>query len=465
MTKHSYLCTLQEPILLFKKAKTEQNNETLDYLPGSIFRGLVAANLFRNNTVDQAIDDIIFNGAVSFGDANIMINNNAKSFKVPLSFYSTSKKDNVFENFHKITDFNIKRKQVRDGYIFYDGTQVIYKKVDVGERLKAGRSKKDRSSANGAMYFYKFIAADQAFYFEVKSESISYLNKIKDILIAKNQNFGKSKDVEFGGKAKIEFLKEIQDTNDTLKGKFIYAESNLCFLNEFGEFTAWPTNEQISGNKNAEIDWEKSQIRFRTYAPYNLHRQAYDAERLIIEKGSVFVLKNDIEFTAEFLAKPIGCFITEGFGQILLNPKFLLNDIIKFNIEDIEENKTTPPEEVIVTEENKIFINYLIKKQNLNELNALIDAQTDEWVAEKDFFNKVSKAQWGAFYNTVRKINTSQELETALFGAEHGICVSGKKNKWTNEDVKKIKTMIDSGDSNKLTAIRIFAKKKIADLK
>ncbi len=75
MTKYIYKYTINEPLVLFEKSKTEANLNALDYIPGSIFRGIVAGDSFANQEEDNIIIDMIFNGSVKFGDAHLQINN------------------------------------------------------------------------------------------------------------------------------------------------------------------------------------------------------------------------------------------------------------------------------------------------------------------------------------------------------------------------------------------------------
>ncbi|HAQ36975.1 MAG TPA: hypothetical protein DCQ58_00570, partial [Saprospirales bacterium] len=64
-----YKCTLKTDVVLNASLATEGNMETLDYIPGSNFLGIVANQIYQNY-MDQAVE-VLHNGHVSFGDGII----------------------------------------------------------------------------------------------------------------------------------------------------------------------------------------------------------------------------------------------------------------------------------------------------------------------------------------------------------------------------------------------------------
>lgn len=461
MITHKYRCTVTEPLVLVKKEKTEQSTEALDYIPGNTFRGIVAASLFAINDNTQ-IDNIIFNGKVQFSDAHLVINNQ-RSLQVPATFYSAVNSDkSTLLNFNNLEDDDFKNlkklKQKRKGYFIETDSGVLIKNIEVGDRMKASRDIVRRSSEKSGLFIYRYIKKNQVFEFEVKSDDTNCLTTIKTLLNGKTNFFGKAKGAEFGGSIKIEFLKEDKKPLDALtSGNILYAESNLCFLNKFGEFTATPTAEQLTGNKKIEIDWEKSQVRFRTFMPYNIHRQNWDAERLIIEKGSVFVFKKgavddktEIKLDENFIANGIGYYLTEGYGRVLVNPAFLLNKEVNIVQETKDTNETL---------HNNIF-KYLNDKHNKTILNTKIQEKVDNFIRNKSFSEKITPTQWSNVFVATIQANDVDELNQLLFTSTNSICDSGL-NKWDKGDLEKLKKFIadESIDSNKNLAVRMLAKK------
>ncbi len=483
MIIYRYRCTVTEPLILVKKEKTEQTTETLDYIPGNTFRGIVAASLFgATKQDDQKIDDIIFNGKVQFGDAHLIINDE-RSYQIPLTFYKARnlEKDTLL-NFNKlkVDDFkNYKKlKQYRHGNFISTNKakDVVINKIEVGDRMKSSRNNKTRSSEKGGLFMYRYIKKGQVFEFEIRSGSEKYLNTIKGLLNGKTKFFGKSKTAEFGGAIEIKFLQKVPDQVEiSLKDNILYAESNLCFLNEYGEFTATPDVEQLIGSKNKDvkIDWEKSQLRFRTFMPYNQHRQNWDAERLIIEKGSVFVFKKidetdspEIKFDKEFLAKGIGCFLTEGYGRVLVNPEFLENEIVSI-IQDtntINNNNTTPNKEEAFDDD---IFNFLKNKYKETLLNIEIQKDVDAYIEKKSFPEKITPTQWSNVFTAAtqatsqakNEIKDFELLTKLLFTNDNAICTSGLNNPWKDKGEKLLKDFLEKNKANKVKSVRILSKK------
>lgn len=472
MKTNRYCCTITEPLILVKKEKTEQSTETLDYIPGNTFRGIVAASLFAMKEDSQKIDDVLFNGKVQFGDAHLVIDNK-RSYQIPAAIYKDG--EGKLFNHHMLNDTDLKTlkklKQYRKGYFIASDDNIVIKNIEVGDRMKGSRDIEKRSSEKTGLFMYRYIKKGQIFEFEVKSDDNTYLNTIKKLLDGKIKFFGKAKGAEFGGAIKIEFKEEEPSQKKVLtKGTILYAESNLCFLNKYGEFTATPSAEQLTGIKNVVIDWEKSQLRFRTFMPYNYFRQNWDAERLIIEKGSVFVFKkidendkSEIEFDANFLNNGIGCFLTEGYGSVLVNPDFLS----KKEVAVVQETKSTNEVSIQDEAKNNIF-NYLEAKHHQILLNINIQKIVDEFIKKNSFSEKITPTQWSnvfvattqAVFQATSEIKDFKILTNLLFNEENGICVSGLNNPWKGSEEKLLKEFLEKFiHEEKVLAVRILSKK------
>ncbi len=456
----TFRCTITEPLILLRKSKTEQNVKSLDYLPGSIFRGIVAGVL-ASNVNDKNFDDVIFNGTVQFGDAHLVINKK-RSHKIPFFFYyDKSKNEKKFYNFHllEVKDWIDKKlKLKKDGYLIAENGNISISNIQFDSSLKSSRNYKERSSEKGGMFYYQYIDKGQTFEFKVRSNNTNYLNEIINILDGKNKYFGKSKGAEFGGALEIKYLNSEEDKEpNTLKGNYLYAESNLCFLNEYGEFTTTPTPKQLGADKG-EIDWENSQIKFRTYTPYNQYRKNWDTERLIIEKGSVIAFKNEVDFDTEKINKGLGCFLTEGYGRVLIDPEFL-------NGKEKPYEKDRPANDENDEMSSIGFID--IKHQKLKteiEINDVVK----EYKNIK-FSGKATNSQWGRIFNATTRANNYEELKAILYGKENGeqqgrdqSIFYGGKNKWNESDIYKISEFLtkEAVVNNEIQALRKLAKIK-----
>ncbi|UBM60777.1 hypothetical protein LAG90_09030 [Marinilongibacter aquaticus] len=495
MFKQAFTCKVQEPLILFKKAKTEQTTEALDYIPGSVFRGAVAAKLFAEGIETSLIDDIIFNGSVQFGDAHICLGEQ-RALQMPFSYYQEVKKDNdKLEVFHsmgsvdwlksmgllpeegdkeegeKINPWARKLKQKRDGYFILKDGKIQSFLVETDDRIKSARSVENRASKNGLMYFYRFIEAGQTFGFEIRAKSEGLLEEIIPILKDQELYFGKSKQAEFGGSVSIN-IPETNKPGPHLVDKVaqvLYADSNLCFLNKWGEFTSAPTGEQLTGNPHAEIDWSKSQIRFRTYSPYNSYRQAYDFERLIIEKGSVFVLKKPVTISAETIENGVGCFLTEGFGRLILNPEFLTKPVYLHKTFEFEQATDSSENEGNAINTQDSALDFLERKYAKLQMETELYKKAGEFMKSHGL-DSISASQWGAFYQAVRKVQTEAEFNITLFDENTGICTGGVNNSWRKKNAEKLlqdkKEALQKenfNEANRIDFFRIYSKRMLSE--
>lgn len=433
-------CTLNNPLVLVQKDKSEQNIESLEYIPGSIIRGIIAADLFKAD-IDK-VDDIIFNGNVHFGDGNLVIKNK-RAYKAPFSFYKKQSDKNHFYNFNEITNWEEKTKQNRSGYIVFEekeGEQELqFKKVEYGSAIKSARSEEHKSSEDGGLFVYHYLQEDQTFEFEIFSEDKGHLELIKNILSNQIYYLGKSKSAEFGGSVQFEIKESSKKDNAAKTGQFIYADSNLCFVNEYGDFSTTEIAKELTGNSSAQIDWQKSQLKTRRYAPYNWHRKNWDSERLIIEKGSVIVLKDEVKI----LNFKVGCFKNEGFGNILVADN---NSIIPINKDCVLYNEIKPkntnnvPKEAVETvSDDNSFVKYLKEKHNSfiekkeNEKKAL------ELKKSNPLLKKVSTSQWARVYEATGMYFSKVRLKSELLSGKYET-IDGEE-----KEVKKEKSICYGG--------------------
>src|SRR5699024_9318253 len=133
MIEKYYKVTLLSDIVRNSKLATEGNMETLNYIPGSNFLGIVAAKLYSdlkgNNLTEDDAYNIFHSGKVSFGDATIS-QDNELSYPVPFDFMMIKGKNELGkhpvylqhllnDNNHPKDDQGYKEqlKQKRSGFI------------------------------------------------------------------------------------------------------------------------------------------------------------------------------------------------------------------------------------------------------------------------------------------------------------------------------------------------------------
>jgi len=412
MKKSYFKVKLLSDVVLQATSNNEGKIENLDFIPGSVFLGIVAKHyeLFGKDSFD-----IFHNGKVRFGDATLMINNK-KSYKIPLTFfYEKLHKENIY-NYHLLDNpFKYGQlKQIRKGYI---NDEFHKNEISYSYRQKSAYDKKLRKSKDSAMFGYSAIQKETEFVFCLEYDENINISQVKQFLVGK-KNIGKSKTAEYSlvEISEISSIDEIEE-ND---GLVLYFDSRVVLFDENGN----PTTDVKYICKNLDVDYEKTQIKISTFTPYNFVRKTKDYERVCIEKGSVVVVKNLTNSQKEEIKKGVGAYLSEGFGKILINPDFLTKEKIEFKkLEDKKEDITFKENETI---------QFLHNKQK---------AKTDKFYLEDEVQNFI-KVYWTLY----------KDISKSQWGAIRSICDSNIDNKKT-----EIEKYISSG-------IREWSKQQIQEL-
>lgn len=415
---------LLSDIILNQKSASQGNQETLDFIPGSNFLGIVASNYTEFTESEQLT--VFHSSKVRFGDAHPILENK-RALRTPASFQKPKIKDETCYVHHSIPDFKVVKdlqlKQSRSDFQMFTSNTAIQISPLKSFSIKSAYDREKRRSQDEKMYGYQSIQQDAEYCFEIcfdEDVNTEIIESIKTKLIGKKR-IGRSRTAQYG---LIEIQEEAFEKSTSDFGKkdefVIYAESRLIFLDNYLNPTLTPKPENF-GVKGGEILWGKSQVRTFAYSPYNYHRACFDAERKGIEKGSVFVIKGgeltkNIEFAGEYL--------NEGFGKIIINPDFFAcNEMGVSTLEFKDSNKTKKEKE------NLHFINaklndgddklwkFLLKAKNQKEAEKEIYKLVNEFV--KDHQNKFKSdsfaSQWGSIRSLAMQYPEKADLERELF--------------------------------------------------
>ena len=453
-----FKCTLVTDVVLNVKSASEGTNQTLDFIPGANFLGIVANKLYNSELKDLA-KQIVHSGHVRFGDAHIASNEN-RTNKVPASLFVPKLEKDKFYIFHKIPDPSseeIRRlqiKQCRKGYYDFSDPNNV-KEIDINNSfaIKSARDKNSGASEEGKMFGYESLDKGQCFYFSVEIDDDSWENTIISLLTNGNNRLGRSKTAQYG-LVKIEQygFNEVTSTNGSITT--VYADSRLIFLDKYGLPTFQPNAKDLGCGENAEIEWETSQIRTFQYSPWNFKRQCFDTDRCGIEKGSVFVIKNGKSLETD--NKYIGKYNNEGFGKIIYNPSFLDADeegksALKFAEKDKKDDENT--DKVTFDCEYKshdnaslfLYLNEKLQSEQNNHIEIV-----NNWIkTNKELFlldkNNTFASQWGAIRDIVSNPKTTNENVKQLIDEyiSHGIA----KEKW--EDLGRKEALLNFLDKKK----------------
>ena len=477
MKVQQYICTLKSPVVLFGSAKTEANVDNLYYIPGSVFRGVVAGSLYQT-LIDEKekteVLNIFHDGTVQFSDAHLAIDGQ-RSWALPALCYvekGKEPKNGVFLH-HQLAEEQRKKKlkQLRNRFFVKENEQIKLVTPNFGTQIKSAWDRNRWSSQDSMMYLYQFLEAGQEFHFEVRSTKESYFDKISEILEG-DQYIGKSRSAEYGA-VHIEPKSEPQEieAGQVQGGEvLVYAESNLCFVDQYGEPTWQPAIQQL-GFRSGTINYKKSQLWLDRYTPWNGHRKTHDPERLIIKKGSVFVIEDANKFDADTVKIGVGHYLSEGLGRVLYNPDFI-SDLGTMHYEEKSVEHKPRTVENINNHKDNTWLEALSEQKQLVNTDYTIDKLVNDFIkTELSRYRGVSASQWGGIYALARVAKNDADLKNLLFNESDktGFLRRGKmKEIWARKQrAENLKTFLspftDNSNYKRRLLIRLareIAKKK-----
>lgn len=453
MKKLTFNCTFLSDVILNASSATAGTTEVLDYIPGAKFLGIVAKKHYEEYEADtESILNIFYNGNVRFGDAHLLCKEK-RSLKMPLDFFYGKNKEeegkiwirHLIDNDEdkRIRKENIQLKQKRSGYFLPTESKELSTKDLFSYSLKSAYDADKRRSKDQQMYGYNALKKGTVWQFTVELDDMvsNFEAQIISALVGE-RSLGKSRSAQYG-RVKIEAPKEnpVNQFKSSGTGKtfVLYAESNLCFVDKNGQFTVTPTAQELGFSKNAKIDWTKSQIRHRVYAPWNVKRSTRDADRWIIEKGSVFIVECGTEESIN-LEKGVGLFTAEGYGKVLVNPTFLINPNLTLTEEKLSKEKLVIQNSL---KDEKVTALLNFRKDLLSPENAISKAVSLFVRAHDGKFDNISNSQWGQIRNIVQHVNNEYTLDVLLFSESVGFCCTAKrKNEWRGQKITLLKNLV-----------------------
>lgn len=435
MRQIKFKCELLTDVIINQKSASEGANRTLDFIPGSNFLGIVASVVYKNKAVDNNTKLKMFHtNDVRFGDAH-PANDLNRTLRIPACLYyekGAEEEGRTHYVHHAIQDLtseklrSIQLKQERGGFADFISTPKVRLKVERDFAIKSAYDREFRRSKDAQMFGYQSMGKGMTFLFSVEVADSLPAN-IDEIIIKGLEGIhhvGRSRSAQYGlvSISKYDDFKETDSFKGTLNaGDFliIYAESRLIFLDTDNQPTYQPSGEQLTGNKDDKVCWDKSQIRTFQYAPYNYQRRCFDTDRCGIEKGSVIVVKLSQDVDVSLLASHVGSYLNEGFGKVIYNPNFLKADKEGRLLDEnkIESKKDSQPEKP--TDPQTKLIAFLNKCNAKSKEDYDIYKAVNTWVEDKEKLKIYAKesfaSQWGQIRAIAMKCVSRQELEDKLF--------------------------------------------------
>ncbi|MFP4486330.1 MAG: hypothetical protein ACLFOC_05175 [Campylobacterales bacterium] len=443
MVKKTFKVLFHSDIVLnSSSATTMGTSDTLDYIAGSNFLGMVASHGGYDSFKEKAFD-VFHSGKVRFGDAHVF--KDTPSLKLPFCYFINKgeklEKNTTIYYHHLLTKEKreelklqgIQLKQVRDGYFNLKGELL---ELDYSYTQKSSYNSEKRRSKDKAMFGYKAIKRGVCFVFDVGFDDESLIEDVTKGLVG-FKKLGKSKNSQYGKVEIKEFNSNHQITQKPIEDNLIllYAKSNLALIDKDGNPIATPNETSLKLPNGCSIDFEKSQIRTRSYSPYNVARDTRDYERVIIEKGSVVAVNISSGFNLNSyenaLLEGVGSYLSEGFGEVVVNPEFLYEmsfadtdrqkEILGLDIEDRENSKLS---------------DYLKNRFNQKELDKDMMKIAFE---NRDKFEKTTTSQWGQIRTLASQYSDDEIIKELNDYLNNGVA----KDRW-KEHYSKLETLIST---------------------
>jgi len=471
MKEITYKCTLLSDVVLNSSLATECNMSSLDYIPGSNFLGIVAAKLYQTLSSEEAFE-IFHSGKVSFGDA-LITKGDKQTYAMPFSVFLPKINDGIGKtriHLHHLIDIEnppkdanqnrIQLKQERGGFV--DETGMVIKNITKAMAIKSAQDRETRTSKESAMFGFESLQAGQEFIFTIRFENDTLIEQINKALEGTHR-LGKSKNAEFG-QVKIISLKDTSSIKSFKSEGYtlVYAQSNLCFVDEYGQASFQPSVQQL-GLEKGNINWQKSQIRTHTYYSWNGIRNTTNTQRDCIVKGSVFYIENATPIKN---TNSVGLHQAEGLGRVIYNPVFLKESALFSVYKEAEtvEIKTNTPSSIL----GKFLQKQATAKTNELEISKAIHTliHSDE---VKTLKKEISSSQWGGIRAYATKILDNKELYNTLFHKDekdsknnkgyltHGVAYEKQWGKNKDKNLNAFKAIFEGNEKLGNTFIAKFA--------
>ncbi len=442
-------------VVLPATSNTEGRIEQLDFIAGSNFLGMAARKYpeFKNPF------DMFHSGKVRFGDAHLL-KNGKMTYKMPLSIFKEKNDEHIIVNQIKDSIDSLKQaKQLREGYITKDRKKVFAEYV---YSQKSAHDKKHRRSKESGMYGYNALKKGSKWQFAVKLDE--GIGKEDEALLVKtlesSNRLGKSRSAEYG-KVAIKHLPDAKKDDIASSGKnddevVLYCNSRLALVDEKGNPTYNLTTICERLDKD-NINYDKTQLRTSTFTPYNGARKTKDYERLCINKGSVIVLKSITNEQLAQIQKGVGAFLSEGFGEIIINPQFLMQEGFAFEKEETSQPLKDTRQKITQTFSDRT-VQFLANRHNQKIDTLDLAKEVAEFVKKhkKSTFAKIKPSQWGK----VRSIAASNEDD---FLQEIKEYISNGSKKWEEKQIKVLIGIVEQHATDKRYFTRLLAMKMGGD--
>lgn len=314
---------LLEPLVLSERAATGGGHRSLRHVPGTALLGVAAARLYPRLSADDAFT-LFHSGRVRFLPGLPALDGQQPGWPVPLCLMRPKTGDKTIA-FNDCRDGAVPQgvqvQPLREGFIDAQG------RLHQPEMLSVTKTAIEPTTgrvANAQLFSYEALAPGQRLRAAVEADADlpePLWQALREALCGQRQ-LGRSRSAEFG-RVRIEPIEASAEPGHSVPAGQPYPLwllSDLAVLDACGQPTAHPSAEDLG--LPGRIDWARSFTRARRYAPWNAYRGGFDAERLVLQAGSVlWIVGSDQPVTAG--QRSLGRHVEGGLGRVWIDPPLL----------------------------------------------------------------------------------------------------------------------------------------------
>ncbi len=442
---------LLDEVVVSARAATMGNHESLDHIPGSAFLGCAAARLYREWKVRRDGEApswawaAFHSGRVRFGNAYPLAPSGCRAIPAPLSWHYPKGEGPTSASVQNcaVKGWDIERQgqpmQIRAGWVSQQSEWIEVRKR---YRLKTAidEDRFDRAK-DGSLFGFSSLPEGSRWGSVIGADD----DVAEGLWAALKERFavggvlrvGRSRNTEYG-RVKIEGADA--DSGDGLGCLpeacagglvLVHALSDLALLDAVGQPTLEPDAAafDLSG---ARLCPGRTFLRVRTYAAFNLFRNAFDLERQVMAKGSVLAFEPEVEGGKIGFApgvRWVGAHRQDGLGHVAVQPGYLMSaepPLAQAEAESVREATPSRPESPT--------IRAMIRRYEERQIQLLATELARKWSEGWSGFGQISSSQWARLREEAASAESLEKLCDALDHKTDGLFHHGAMSKkWCDE--------------------------------
>lgn len=292
------LIRLLDDVVVSATAATAATPASLPFIPGAMILGAVAAQAAKDG-LDMSGPEafaLFHSGKFRFLDGLPVTPDGRLTFPLPLSIHRRKgSQERPCSGSKDIHDFAIEAletgfEQLRDDACCANGEEHVVKRTST---LRTAIDPATGQADDGQLFGYEALKQGQFFWAGFDSDD-DEIDRVLTWLAGENSRihlFGRSRASEYG---RVEISRceawSIPEMSCEPGERYIWFLSDFMPLDENGLPTRRPTFSTLQAT--AKTDWSRSFHRERRFAPFNAAWQKRAPERVLITRGSVFVVSD-----------------------------------------------------------------------------------------------------------------------------------------------------------------------------